>query len=64
MGIALQTPELQSKLRGQLADRRARLKSTIADLGQEEDLLRLLTEVDAALSRLDAGALERVTFVT
>jgi sigma-B regulation protein RsbU (phosphoserine phosphatase) len=55
MGTALHTPELQSNLRGQLADRRARLESTIAELGQEEDLLRLLTEVDAALSRLDTG---------
>jgi sigma-B regulation protein RsbU (phosphoserine phosphatase) len=36
--------------------RRARLESTIANLGQADDLLRLLTEVDAALSRLDAGS--------
>lgn len=46
---------LQSKFRSQLADRRARLESTIAGLGQAEDLLRLLAEVDAALSRLDEG---------
>lgn len=55
MGTALHPPELQAKLRSQLADRRTRLESTIADLGQPEDLLRLLTEVDAALNRLDAG---------
>jgi sigma-B regulation protein RsbU (phosphoserine phosphatase) len=36
-----------------LADRRARLESSIAELDRPEDLLRLLTEVDSALSRLD-----------
>ncbi len=46
-------PTVQSKLRGQLADRRARLESTIAELDQPEDLRRLLAEVDSALSRLD-----------
>jgi sigma-B regulation protein RsbU (phosphoserine phosphatase) len=46
-------PALQSKLRNQLADRRARLESSIAELDRPEDLLRLLTEVDSALSRLD-----------
>lgn len=55
MSTALHPPELQSRLRNQLVDRRDRLESTIADLGQAEDLLRLLTEVDDALSRLDAG---------
>jgi phosphoserine phosphatase RsbU/P len=55
MSSALHLPALQSRFRSQLADRRSRLKSTIADLGQAEDLLRLLAEVDAALSRLDSG---------
>jgi phosphoserine phosphatase RsbU/P len=48
--------ELQLNIRSQLADRRARLESTISDLGQAEDLVRLLAEVDTALSRLDAGS--------
>ena len=48
--------ELQSKFRGQLANRRARLERTIADLNQPADLLLLLNDVDAALSRLDGGS--------
>lgn len=55
MSAAPQQPALQSKLRVQLTDRRARLTSAITEVGRAEDLLRLLTEVDAALSRLDAG---------
>ncbi|MDE3161463.1 MAG: SpoIIE family protein phosphatase [Acidobacteriota bacterium] len=46
---------LQAKLRSQLSDRRSRLESTIASLDQPADLVRLLAEVDSALSRLDAG---------
>jgi sigma-B regulation protein RsbU (phosphoserine phosphatase) len=56
MSSALHIPALQSNLRSQLVDRRARLESTIAGLGQPEDLLRLLVQVDAALSRLDTGS--------
>jgi sigma-B regulation protein RsbU (phosphoserine phosphatase) len=56
MASALHPSAPPSKFRSQLADRRARLESTIADLGQAEDLLRLLAEVDAALSRFDAGS--------
>jgi phosphoserine phosphatase RsbU/P len=48
-------PAVQSKLRNQLVDRRARLESTIAGLDQPADLLRLLNEVDTALSRLDGS---------
>jgi sigma-B regulation protein RsbU (phosphoserine phosphatase) len=55
MSSAAHLPELQLKLRNQLADRRARLESTVADVGQAEDVVRLLAEVDAALNRLDAG---------
>ena len=47
--------ELQLKFRSQLANRRARLEKTIAELNQPPDLLLLLNDVDAALSRLDAG---------
>jgi sigma-B regulation protein RsbU (phosphoserine phosphatase) len=47
--------ELQSKFRSQLANRRARLEKTIAELNQPADLVLLLNEVDAALSRLDGG---------
>lgn len=56
MGAASPSSELQSRFRSQLADRRARLESTIAGVGQAEDLMRLLSEVDAALSRFDAGS--------
>jgi sigma-B regulation protein RsbU (phosphoserine phosphatase) len=48
--------ELQLKFRSQLANRRARLERTIADLNQPPDLLLLLNDVDAALSRLDGGS--------
>jgi len=57
MDSALSTPVLRSRLRRQLAERRSRLESTIADLDRPQDLLRLLAEVDSALSRLDGGAL-------
>jgi sigma-B regulation protein RsbU (phosphoserine phosphatase) len=48
--------ELQSKFRSQLRNRRARLEKTIADLNEPPDLLLLLNDVDAALSRLDGGS--------
>jgi sigma-B regulation protein RsbU (phosphoserine phosphatase) len=44
-----------SKLRSQLIDRRQRLETTIATLNQPRDLVRLLAEVDSALSRLEGG---------
>lgn len=56
MNSASPAAALQTKLRSQLADRRTRLESTIAVLNRPPDLLRLLTEVDAALSRLDGPA--------
>lgn len=56
MNSASPAATLQTTLRSQLADRRTRLESTIAVLNQPPDLLRLLTEVDAALSRLDGPA--------
>jgi sigma-B regulation protein RsbU (phosphoserine phosphatase) len=46
---------LQFKLRSQLSDRRLRLQRTISDVGQADDLVRLLNLVDSALSRIDAG---------
>jgi phosphoserine phosphatase RsbU/P len=40
-------------LRHQLIDRRRRLESTISEIGEAADLVRLLKEVDSALRRLD-----------
>src|SRR5215472_8683527 len=56
MNTAQYPAEVQSRFRSQLLNRRARLRRTIADLKQPPDLLLLLNEVDAALSRLDAGS--------
>ncbi len=56
MNTAPYPAEVQSKFRSQLLDRRARLEQTSADLNQPPDLLLLLNEVDAALSRLDRGS--------
>jgi phosphoserine phosphatase RsbU/P len=42
-------------LQGQLADRRRRLEQAIAETGQVEDLVRLLRQVDAALTRVAGG---------
>ena len=55
MSTAFQTPSFEARLKEQLADRRARLQSTIDDVGPAEDLLRLLTEVDQALGRIESG---------
>jgi sigma-B regulation protein RsbU (phosphoserine phosphatase) len=55
MSTVLQSPGLQSKLRTELVDRRARLESTIAVVEQPDDLLRLLGEVDSALRRFEEG---------
>lgn len=50
------TTQIESNLRHQLIDRQVRLKSAISGFGESDSLRRLLTEVDAALSRLDAGS--------
>lgn len=42
-------------LRGQLEDRRARLSASIAAVGPDADLVRLLRQVDSALARVDTG---------
>ena len=55
MDSAVPASALQSKLRSQLAERRSRLDASIHELEQPADLLRLLGEVDAALSRLDGS---------
>ncbi|HUI76319.1 MAG TPA: SpoIIE family protein phosphatase [Bryobacteraceae bacterium] len=55
MSSALHAPAFQTKVRNQLVNRRARLESAIAELDRPQELLRLLTEVDSALSRLDGG---------
>lgn len=49
----------QSALRSQLHDRRRRLVRASAEVGKAPDLLRLLQEVDRALSDVDAGLLGR-----
>jgi len=46
-------------LREQLVDRRDRLRAAIDDLGEVEDLARLLMEVDSALTRIDGGTYGR-----
>jgi len=56
MNTAQYPAEVQSRFRSQLINRRARLERTIADLNQPADLLVLLSEVDAALSRLGDGS--------
>jgi sigma-B regulation protein RsbU (phosphoserine phosphatase) len=53
------TPVVESTLRDQLADRRARLARTISEVGPADDLLRLLHEVDGALGRMDAHVFGR-----
>lgn len=50
---------LQHSLREQLEHRRDRLTETIDEVGQADDLQRLLTEVDAALDRMGTGAFGR-----
>ena len=49
----------KAALREQLVDRRDRLRSAMDELGEVEDLTRLLTEVDSALTRIDGGAYGR-----
>ena len=47
---------VSTALRGQLSDRRRRLEEAIASTGQLDDLVRLLQQVDAALTRMDSGS--------
>jgi sigma-B regulation protein RsbU (phosphoserine phosphatase) len=44
---------LKASLHHQLADRRARLERSVAEVGEAPDLIRLIKEVDDALVRLD-----------
>jgi sigma-B regulation protein RsbU (phosphoserine phosphatase) len=46
---------LNATLQGQLTDRKHRLEEAIAASGQVDDLVRLLQQVDAALTRMDKG---------
>jgi sigma-B regulation protein RsbU (phosphoserine phosphatase) len=50
------TQTIEVAIRDQLVERRERLARTIDDVGQADDLLRLLREVDRALGRLDGGS--------
>lgn len=50
------TTQIETNLRHQLVDRQDRLRNAITGFGESDGLRRLLQEVDAALSRLDAGA--------
>lgn len=47
---------LRDRLRHQLLDRRGRLVTAVADLGDAADLVELLRTVDAALQRIDDGS--------
>jgi sigma-B regulation protein RsbU (phosphoserine phosphatase) len=47
---------LESTLRDELLDRRRRLAGAVREIGQAEDLVRLMLEVDAALARMDGHA--------
>jgi phosphoserine phosphatase RsbU/P len=55
MSSSFEPAQSDQRFRSQLLDRRARLENSISSLGNPADLLRLLTEVDAALSRLESG---------
>ena len=48
--------EFESVLHEQLLDRQTRLRTAISLDGSQPDFVRLLNEVDAALSRFDAGS--------
>jgi sigma-B regulation protein RsbU (phosphoserine phosphatase) len=56
MRSSFEPAQLEQRFRSQLLDRRVRLETSIATLGRPSDLLRLLTEVDAALSRVESGS--------
>lgn len=47
---------MESTLRGELLERRRRLASAVREVGEADDLLRLMLEVDAALARMDGHA--------
>jgi sigma-B regulation protein RsbU (phosphoserine phosphatase) len=49
----------KAALREQLVNRRDRLRSAVEEVGEVEDLTRLLTEVDSALTRIDGGTYGR-----
>jgi sigma-B regulation protein RsbU (phosphoserine phosphatase) len=55
--VATPIVSIQSRLRSQLWDRRSRLERSISRLDQPADLVRLLQQVDAALSRVDTAQL-------
>jgi sigma-B regulation protein RsbU (phosphoserine phosphatase) len=55
MSSAALAPAFRSRLQSQLLDRRERLQATISALDKPQDLVRLLTEVDSALSRLEGA---------
>jgi sigma-B regulation protein RsbU (phosphoserine phosphatase) len=48
-------PAVASSLRDQLVERRSRLTQVISTVGKADDLLRLLQQVDSALSSMDTG---------
>ncbi|MBM4160325.1 MAG: hypothetical protein FJ217_04405 [Ignavibacteria bacterium] len=48
-------PAVETQLRSQLAQRRNRLETTIAEVGQQKDLVDLLHEVDRALEKMTKG---------
>lgn len=50
------TTQIEANLRHQLIDRQDRLRNAITGFGESDGLRRLLQEVDAALTRLEAGA--------
>lgn len=52
-------PSLESRLRDELLDRREKLVGVIGDVGSAPDLVRLLKEVDSALSRMDSRTFGR-----
>ena len=54
MELAAVAPGLDSMIHEQLLDRRQRLESARVQIGHD-DFSRLLSEVDAALSRFDSG---------
>jgi sigma-B regulation protein RsbU (phosphoserine phosphatase) len=48
---------VETALRDQFIERRERIRNVVGQVGEAEDLLRLLREVDAALKKLDDGTL-------
>ena len=52
---AVDSAAFYDQVRSQLIDRRLRLRSSISGQDRPNDLVRLLAEVDSALSRLESG---------